>query len=127
MPKKKEAKKRPDQTEKARGRKFRPDGLGRGMKDKKQPEWKHFDSLEAGTTLLEFLVDSGLEANAGQAAGAIRAGRYTIGGAERMTEGTWRLDRPIECARITDPDFVLKPPCVVRGGWKSLKAAIIKG
>jgi len=99
--------------------------MGAEEKDKEQPEWKRFWALMPGTTLMEFVADSGMSPDENAAAGHIRAGRVTIGWAERRGDQAWVLQRPIECERITDPNYVLVPPCVVRGGWKDKKVAII--
>ena len=120
------AKIKPGKVTKSHGRQFRRDGMGFNEADKKQPEWKRFHELVAGTTLLEFVIDADMTDNVNAVAGHIRAGKYTVGTVEQRGEG-WILQRPIECKRITDPDYVLPPPCVIRGGFKKLKVAIITG
>lgn len=116
----------PGKTKKARGRQFRRDGMGQREADKNQPEWKRFWELKRGTTLKQFVADSGMSPNENAAAGHIRAGRIMIGKAEQRDKG-WILERPIDCVRVTDPNFVIVPPCVIRGGWKDKKVAIITG
>jgi len=110
----------------SRGRQFRRDGMGQHEADKNQPEWKRFHELKVGTTLVEFVSDSGLVPTINAAAGHIRAGRITIGKAEQLGPG-WVLERPLECTRVIDPQYVIVPPCVIRGGWKNQKVAIITG
>jgi len=75
-------------------------------------------------TLLEFVVDSGMEPSRDRAFGAIQAGRYVVGRAWPVSGGTWALDRPFGCLRVTDPLAVLRTPCVVRGGWKTQKVSV---
>jgi len=99
--------------------------MGARERDKDQPEWKRFWELEPGTTLVEFVADCGMSPDANAAAGHIRAGRVTIGWAEPRGSQAWVLQRPIECERITDPNYEIKPPCVIRGGWKDKKVAIV--
>lgn len=117
---------KPKKTAKSRGRQFRRDGMGFSESDKNQPEWKRFHELEEGTTLEAFIADADMAENPKAAHGAIRAGRYSVGKAEQRGDG-WVLERPIECTRVTNPKFVLRPPCVIRGGWKQQKVAIITG
>ena len=122
----KPAKIKPGKTKEVRGRQFRRDGIGFNEVDKKQPEIKPFHDLKEGTTLAEFVADSDMCENPKSAEGQIKGGKYTVGTAKRQGEG-WVLQRPIECVRIRDPKYVLRPPCVVRGGFDGLKVAIITG
>jgi len=117
---------KPGKATKSRGQQFRRDGLGFSERDKNQPEWKRFHELVAGTTLIAFVIDADMTDNVNAVAGHIRAGKYTIGTAEKRDKG-WILQRPIECTRVTDPNYILHPPCVIRGGFKKLKVAIITG
>ena len=116
----------PGRTTTSRGRQFRRDGMGQHEADKNQPEWKRFHELKVGTTLVAFVADSGMSPDYNAAAGHIRAGRITIGEARQQGPG-WVLERPLECTRVTDPQYVIVPPCVIRGGWKEKKVAIITG
>ena len=74
-------------------------------------------------TLLEFVVASGMEPDAARAAGAIRAGRYLVGGAARRGS-RWVAERPFGCSRVANPNLILPTPCVVRREGKRTEMRI---